>query len=300
MDCYDESDVPYYYALARAFAISDAHFCSLMGPTDPNRLYSLAATSFGLVDNEVAPANDPSGQPYPNIFTELNAAHVTWKYYVDTSPPESVVLLQTYLTNASHYAAVSSFMSDAAAGQLPQVAIVEGHATSDGTSQDEHPPADIQVGQAFSAGVVNALMASPNWMSSALFFTYDEHGGFYDSVPPPKACPPDALQPILNTTNTYPAQFDRYGFRVPLIVVSPYAKRGYVSHVVTDHTSVLRFIEARFGLPAMTARDANADPLFDMFDFSHRDTSVPALPAAAIDPTEYSYCTSLTPANDTP
>src|SRR5690606_2130750 len=101
----------------------------------------------------------------------------------------------------------------------------------------------------------------------ALIITYDEHGGFFDHVPPPEACPPDDLEPRASDGEPAPYRFDRLGFRVPLVVVSPYAKAGYVSHETTDLTSVLRLVEARFGLPALTRRDANAWPLLDMFDF---------------------------------
>ena len=125
-------------------------------------------------------------------------------------------------------------------------------------------------------------MQSPNWASTVLFLTYDEHGGFYDHVPPPRACVADDIPPMIDPTDpdtTFPAEFDRYGFRVPLVVVSPFSRPGFVSHNVYDHTSILRFIETRFDLPALTNRDANASPMLDMFDFDN-----PALhhsPAAA-------------------
>ena len=126
-------------------------------------------------------------------------------------------------------------------------------------------------------------MHSPNWKSSALFVTWDEHGGFYDHVNPPHACPPDDYPPVQyvdKVLTNMPGAFDHYGPRVPLFVVSPYAKRGFVSHRVTDHTSILRFVETRFNLPALTNRDANADPLFDVFDFDHPDFSIPTLKEA--------------------
>jgi phospholipase C len=108
----------------------------------------------------------------------------------------------------------------------------------------------------------------------------------YDHVVPPKACPPDSLPP----DNGASVGFDQLGFRVPLIVVSPYAKHGYVSHAVTDATSILRFVESRFDLPALTARDANADPTSDMFDFAHPDFSVPTLPTVTIDQAKLAAC----------
>ena len=98
---------------------------------------------------------------------------------------------------------------------------------------NEHPPKNIQAGQKFVAQIIDAVMKSPNWQRTALFFTYDEHGGFYDHVPPPQACPPDDIQPILEA-NDVPGKFDRLGVRVPMIVISPYAKKHYVSHSVYD------------------------------------------------------------------
>jgi phospholipase C len=222
----------------------------------------------------------------------MNQAKISWKVYHESggAPPDEALFVQTWLQNTANFVSFTDFLNDAAAGNLPSVSIVDPY-TEDGTgdSQDEHPPSDPQLGQAWVSSVVSALMKSPNWGSTALFFSYDENGGFYDSVPPPPACPPDSFAPILGPGDP-DAGFDRLGFRVPLIVVSPYAKRGYVSHTLSDHTSLMRFIEARFNLPALTARDANADPLFDMFDFSKQDLTVPSLPEAVVDPTELALC----------
>jgi phospholipase C len=134
--------------------------------------------------------------------------------------------------------------------------------------------------------VVDAVLQSPQWPKTVLIFLYDEHGGFYDSIPPPKACEPDAFRPKGDDAR----RFDHLGFRTPFVVVSPFAKRGYVSHEVIDHTSVTRFIELRFGLKALTARDANAWPLLDLFDWAKPDTSIPALPAAVVDPARNAQC----------
>ena len=113
--------------------------------------------------------------------------------------------------------------------------------------------------------VVNAVMASPNWPKTMLVWTYDEHGGYYDHVPPPAAIPPDDIPPALEPGDP-PGGFDRYGFRVPSAVVSPYAKKHFVSHTVYDHTSILKTIEEKWNLPALTRRDANANSLLDMVD----------------------------------
>ncbi len=131
--------------------------------------------------------------------------------------------------------------------------------------------------------MINAILASPQWPRSALFFTYDEHGGFFDHVRPPRACVPDNISPSLSPGDE-PGEYDRYGFRVPFVVVSPFARSHYVSHKVYDHTSILRFIEARFDLPALTRRDANANAMLKLFDFKHPPfVNPPTLPAAPID-----------------
>ncbi len=187
-------------------------------------------------------------------------------------------------------------MTQIAAGTLPQVSFIDGQLGEEGPAgDDEHPPGDIEIGQKFVADILIALMKSPDWGHVAFFLNYDENGGFYDHVPPPNACAPDATPAVLNGSNDqkYPGGFDRYGFRVPLLVVSPYAKKGYVSHNIYDHTSVTRFIETKFRLPALTGRDANADPLMDFFDFQNPpNMTPPTLTEPAVDPTEASYCAS--------
>ena len=298
MGYYDESDIPYYYALARAFAISDHHFCSLLGPTWPNRMFFMGATSYGLTGNIPVP-EQANGEPYPNIFSRLNDAKVSWKvYFLDL--PSPAIFADTYATNMEHFAPATEYYTDAANGTLPSVSIVEGSDSGKGnltlpdnsslTAVDEHPPQDMQLGQKLVASVVGALMHSPNWAHSAFILTYDEHGGEYDHVVPPPACKPDDLPLHFTPGDSTVAAFDRYGFRTPLIVVSPYAKRGYVSHTVVDYTSITRFLETRFNLPALTARDANAWPLLDMFDFSHANTALPDLPTASIDPGQQAQC----------
>lgn len=128
-----------------------------------------------------------------------------------------------------------------------------------------------------------------------MFLTYDENGGFYDHVAPPAAPVPDNIAPNLKPGDVAGA-FDQYGFRVPVTVISPYAKAHYVSHVVDDHTSILRFIELRFGMPAMTNRDVNADPMLDMFDFSTPHfASAPTLANAVVDPVKLAACPGTPP-----
>jgi phospholipase C len=147
---------------------------------------------------------------------------------------------------------------------------------------------DIQSGAAYMKRFFDALMKSPAWPKSAMMLTYDEGGGFFDHVPSPAAVKPDDIPPILTQVdpatgtirNFTPGDFNRYGFRIPFVMVSPFAKPHYVSHTVADHTSIMKFIQKRFNLPSLTRRDAAAHDLLDMFDFSKPALlSPPSLPA---------------------
>jgi len=193
--------------------------------------------------------------------------------------------------SATHVYPISQYFTDLANNNLPEVSFVDPMLLSTPTMEnDEHPPSNVQVGQKFVADIVNGLMSSSSWNSSALFFTYDEHGGFYDHVPPPAAPVPDNIAPRLLPGDT-PGAFDMYGVRVPAAVISPFSKAHFVSHTVYDHTSILRFIEYRFGLAPLTNRDANANPMLDMFDFANPPfVTPPSLPAATIDQTQLAAC----------
>ena len=281
MEYYDRDDLPYYHALYRTFATSDRHFCGVLGPSLPNRGFFLAGTSFGAVTNFQS-----LQQPGRSIFEALDEAGISWSIYGDSLIIELIMYRYVGQHAAGHIRRINRFLRDAADGTLPQVSLID----PTGDVDDEHPPADVQVGQAFVARILNALMASPLWPRSAAILTYDEHGGYWDHVPPPPACLPDDIPPALFPGDV-PGAFDRTGFRVPLVVVSPYAKHAHVSHVVTDHTSILRFIETRFDLPALTRRDANADALLDLFDFDHPHfLAPPRLPEAEIDPERAAEC----------
>ncbi len=194
---------------------------------------------------------------------------MSWKdYYQNLASPDIVPNFLNNKACTSKCVPLASFFTDAAAGQLPAFSFVEPNYNT--TSQEN--PQDIQVGEQFIAKVVNALMKSPSWKNTVLFINYDEHGGYYDHVVPPKAIAPDNIAPIQESTQPplLPGGYNQYGFRVPLYAVSPWAKPGYVSNVVQDHTSVTAFIERKWNLPAMTLRDANADQMMDYFDFTQR------------------------------
>jgi phospholipase C len=298
---YDQTDLPFYYQLANTFAVADHYHCAVQGPTWPNRMYLLAGTSFGETTNNFP---DITAYPYPqndaSILDELEKRGVTWQLYTDGVPGAGVIY-STALANRWGRLVVSSFsqfQKDAQSGNLPQVAFVDPDLSSEsslGAGTDEHPPGDIQSGQLFVSQVVQAVTSGPQWAHTALFLTHDENGGFYDHVAPPAACPPDSIQPILASGDTTDAGFDADGIRVLLIAVSPYARKGYVSHNVYDHTSLTRFIEAKFQVPALSARDANALPPTDLFDFTDPPAfaTPPALTPPTIDPTQLSYCESV-------
>jgi phospholipase C len=301
---YDERDLPFYYKLASTFAIADHYHASVPGPTWPNRLFLYAATSFGETYNLLLP--DLSGYPYPgtpaSVLDELEASQTKWMIYADGILSSLPIIYGFGFDGTARWGrsvtgGIADFMSAAQGGTLPPVSFVDPNLASElsngGVGLDEHPPGDIQSGEKFVSDVVHALMQSPQWAHLALFVTWDEHGGFYDHVAPPSACAPDGIPPKLQDGDTTTGGFDMLGIRVPLIVVSPYAKSAYVGHHVYDHTSITRFIEAKFKLPALTARDANAEPPTDLFDFSNPAfATAPSIPDGAVDPAGLAYCTS--------
>jgi phospholipase C len=278
MGYYTEADLPYYYALASQFAMSDRHFSSVLTATQPNRMYLLGGSSFGYI----RPLNSVNGDKpieAPAIFDVLEQKGISWKIYmVNKASPDEYTYYALFRgfydkgrKDNPKIVDAEQFFTDAANGALPQVAMFESGVAS---GLDEHPRNDIFVGAQLMRRVFNALMKGPLWSKTAAFLTYDEAGGFFDHVPPPNAVPPDGIPPKLLADDPQ-AGFDRYGFRVPMIAVSPFARRNYVSHTVSDHTSILKFIERRFGLNPLTQRDANAHDLTDMFDFSNPSWMTP-------------------------
>jgi phospholipase C len=278
----EQGDLPFYYFLARTFALADHYHAAALAGTWANRLYVLAGSSYGVKNTGTDFPPNLAGKLVTN---ELDAAHVTWAIYSDsTSPFEYTFFIRSPIPAANVHP-TAQFFSDLSAGTLPSVVFVEGDSTADTgktqTSTDEHPPADLQVGEAWSKTVYDAVTTSSIWYDgasgsgTALLWTYDENGSFADHVPPPPSCPPADVVP---SDMVY---FSHYGPRVPFVVVSPYARAGYVSHATHSHTSITRLIEAIWKLGALTARDANSDALLDMFDFSAPALKTPpAAPAA--------------------
>ncbi|MBV9424070.1 MAG: hypothetical protein JOZ98_14235 [Solirubrobacterales bacterium] len=263
MSYWDKRDLPFTYSLAKHFPIGERYFCSVLAQTYPNRRFFFAGTASGTISTTTAGLVPAAANG--TIFDRLDAYGIDWRVYYQQIP--SPLILPNFRNNPSQVARTSPFdrfLTDASAGLLPQFTFVDPNYS---TTSEENPQ-DIQVGEQFVAQVVQALISAPTWQHTALFLTYDEHGGYYDHVPPPRAIEPDTIPPML-APGDIPGSYDRYGFRVPLIVVSPWARRRYVSRLVQDHTSLTAFIEHKWNLPAMTYRDANADPMTDYFDFRH-------------------------------
>ena len=281
MGYWQEEDQPFYYSLARRFPIGDAYHCSVLGQTYPNRRYLLAATSIGQV-NDTTP-NLTDYPPNGTIYDQLDAHGITWKdYYTDLATTELYPPL--YLKNVgTKVVPIAGFFTDAAAGTLPNYSLVEPNYST----QSEENPQNIAVGEAFAASVVNAVINGPAWDKTLLMWTYDEHGGYYDHVPPPTAVPPDSIAPQVPSGQSTYDGFGRYGFRVPFALVSPWARPNHVSHVVYDHTSILKLVETKWNLPALTYRDANASAPLDMLDLRRPSFAEPpalAQPLTDTDP----------------
>lgn len=322
MGYFQDSDLNYYYFMASNFATSDRWFAPVMSRTQLNRMYLIGATSQGYAYPIGSNSSDQSQLTATPIFEELQNAGISWKIYVnaDNTPCQNMTgdaqgqcLLQGYsylneftyestvLNSAGqspdllqNIVPVTQFATDAQNGTLPQVAMIEPASTQ---GLDEHPsdsdayPVNVQTGAAYAAGLINALMSSPSWQDSALIFTYDEPGGFYDHVQPQPAAVPDQyaypidLQPNDKcdgaNASSGVCSFATTGYRVPLIVISPFSKKNYVSHTVYDHTAILALIEKRFGVPPLTNRDAaQADMSADFFDFTNKPWATPPTPPA--------------------
>ena len=282
---YDQRTLGYYYALANTFAIGDRYFSSVPGPTFPNRMFFLSASSFGHAKNTPPPARDEER----TLLHQLENKGISWIVYSDGGTFEEDIYPRLRQEKGAHFRPIAEFYADAAAGRLPFFSWIESSYEGE-RATDEHAPANVQLGQAFVARIIASVMNSSTWPHTALFWTYDEHGGFFDHVVPPKACPPDD-SPVGLKGVPLDTRFDHLGIRVPFVVVSPFAKAHFVSHRVHAHTSVLRLVQARAELPALTDRDANDNPPFEFFDFAHPPFLIPPdLPAASVDPVQAKRC----------
>jgi phospholipase C len=254
---YGANDVPFYAGAATDWTACDRYFAAIMAPTFPNRMYQHAAQTDRL-------SNTFQLSTLPTIWDRLSAAGLTGRYYFQDAP-----FLGLWGTK---YVPISrpyrSFLLACASGLLPHVSYVDPRFIEEltGTTSDDHPNADIRNGQAFLNQVYTAVTTSPAWPRTLLVINYDEWGGFFEHVPPPAAPIPAATRAAGDTDG-------RRGFRVPCLVISPFSARRLVAHNVFDHTSVLRFIEWRWDLDPLTVRDATANNLADVLDFSRRNTT---------------------------
>ncbi len=323
MGYWTEQDLPFYHGLARTFPVLDRWFSSCLGPTFPNRRFLIAGTANGLVDDLPLHLLD-----YPaagTIFDSLTAHGISWTnyhpvtgdrhsrlrnfaHYRRRAAKRRLAWLTRGLKNIAdvqkdivftadlypmgiarhmlHVKGMDAFCQDAADGTLPAFSVIDPSFEE----YSEENPQDIRKGESFASDVIRRVMAGKGWPHTLLIWTYDEHGGYYDHVPPPEAVPPDDIEgramanrgPLVSLAHRLllpansksaendegPVSYDRYGPRVPAVVVSPYARKDCVISDVFDHTSVLKLIEEKWNLPALTKRDAAAQSPLAALDFS--------------------------------
>jgi phospholipase C len=284
MGYWTESVLPFAYSLATTFTVANRWFCSAPCQTFPNRRFLMAGTAYGDITTSAASLGDP---PPPNgtIFDRLQAYGISWRNYFTDLPQTGIIpsIIERY---AHNLASMAQFAADCAQGTLPAVSFVDPEfgviseigqaletvpalaaigAELSTIGGDEEDPQNLAWGEGWAHAVLEAVLRSPAWPRTLLIYTYDEHGGYYDHVPPPAAIAPDAIPPQLQPGDV-PGGYDIYGPRVPAVVVSPYARPNGVTNVVHDHTSVLATISAKWNLPALTYRDANAATVADFLD----------------------------------
>jgi phospholipase C len=259
---YTQADLAFLGPAVPQWTTFSRYFAAIMAETYPNRIYQHAAQTDRIT-------NTTTISTLPTIWDRLAAAGRSGRYYF-SDVPFLALWGAKYLPISRPIAA---FYLACATGTLPNVSFVDPRFIDEGsgTSGDDHPHADIRNGEAFMYSIYRAITTSPNWRNTVLVFNYDEWGGFFDHVAPPTAPIPAADQAAGN-------QDGRLGFRIPSLVVSPWARRGYVDTRVYDHTSVLRMIESRWSLPPLTVRDQTANNLADVLDFSTTNRSASRYP----------------------
>ncbi len=294
MGYYPPEVLPFAYSLADQFTLANQWFCSLPGPTYPNRRFLLAGTAYGGTVTGIDALLD---KPPPNgtICDRLSEYNINWCNYF-TDIPMTMAIPSIIYKHPRHFAPLRKFFNDCQAGTLPAVSFVDpgvgvlssfashveqvpllkaalrrlgANAQGSDPAETEEDPQDMYWGEAWAAAVVQAVLDSETWERTLLIYTYDEHGGYFDHVAPPAAALPDDIPPALGPGDP-PGGYDVYGPRVPAIVVSPYSTAGAVTNTVHDHTSVLATIETKWNIPALTARDGNANDVMDFLDLGRQ------------------------------
>ena len=233
---YTEQELPFYYSLHRHFTLCVNYFCSVMGPTYPNRFYLVGGTAGGITTNAVY---GYGVLDYPIILDLLEERGISWGVYnigmddVEAGESDNVfVFFKRWAKDPRAFYGKEDYLRDARRGRLPKVSFIIPSYT---LGYDEHPPADITVGMRIQQQLITALMHSPLWKRSAYILTYDESGGYFEHVPPP--------------------QLDAYGLgpRVPTWVISPHARRRHLERALYEHSSILKFLERLYGLPTLAS-----------------------------------------------
>jgi phospholipase C len=276
---YLKEDLPFIPHVADAYTLYDRWFCSIMGPTWPNRHYQWGATCGGEKGNgdveEAIPAGGGEGlYTWETIDNRATANGVSFRYYYSDLPFGGVYGRDTVLNMAP----IAQFYADAEAGTLPNICIVDppfrDGGGGDGLSADEHPHGDIRLGQAFMSDVAHAFIESPQYRRGAMFIDYDEWGGFFDHVKP-------RFVPDERRSSDIQEDFGMTGFRIPGVAISPFTRGGGVSHMPVTHESILKLISYRYRLGYLTKRHRYATNIGRSFDFSRKDFDPPDLPHPA-------------------
>ena len=256
---YDEGDLGFIQPATQGATTFDRFFCSLLASTYPNREYMWAAQSYGQKGNSLPV--DSAGFPYDTtLFAAIERVGGTVGAFFNDLPPAAL----WGSAGVERMSRVEDYFTRCSAGTLPNVTFVDppfkDGGGGDGISGDEHPHGDVRIGQAFMSDVVHAFMESPQWERGAIFVVYDEWGGFFDHVRPPRV-------PDIRNSRDLDEDFGQMGFRIPALVLSPYARRGHVDHGTYGFESIIKFIRYRFGAKALTRRDAYARNIGHAFDW---------------------------------
>jgi phospholipase C len=261
MGYYDDRDLPFYWNIAADYVLFDNFFSSAGGGSVKNHMFWLT----GVAGNKLDAIPKGGWGDLTTIFDRLEESGISWKFYVQNYDPKitlwnrirgdrgaqvvwvPLLAYRRYIDNPklfSHIVNLEEYYTDLENGTLPAVSYIVPSGAS------EHPPGSIRAGQRFVKTLLNGLMESDAWNDSVFIWSYDDWGGWYDHVKPP--------------------QVDEhgYGFRVPTLLVSAYARKGHVDHTLLDFTSILKFIEENWDLKPLAERDAKANSFVSALDFS--------------------------------